>query len=68
MLTGISKFMAFEETRNITKSQSLKSLEQPNDKPMLPKRRIHLDGVKMLDTHYIDKEINEKFIAIKNRV
>jgi len=27
VLTGISKFMAFEETRNIMKSQSLKSLE-----------------------------------------
>ena len=50
------------------KSQSLKSLEQSNDKPMLPKRRIHLDGVQMLDTHYVDKEINEKFTAIKNRV
>ena len=63
VLTGLSKFMAFEETRNLMKSQSLKSLEQPKDVAMQPKRRIHIDGVQMLDTHYVNQEINEKFVA-----
>jgi len=35
---------------------------------MYDKRRIHLDGIQMLDSNFFDKEINEKLKAVKNRV